>query len=179
MSLTPDQRFAKCFPITEAYEGWRQFSNDPYDPGGATWSGMTQRAYDAYRRQIGQPLQSVRRATDAEITDCFRMDYWDQVSADLLPGGLDLVMYDIAINSGPHTAIRFLQQSLGVGVDGIFGLKTLGAVQRCGDLKGLIQDICARRASFWHSLTTWGRFGRGWTSRGEGIEAKAIAMIGE
>lgn len=179
MTLTPDQRFAKCFPITESYEGWHEFSLDQYDPGGATYSGMTQRAYDAFRRQIKMPLQSVRKASDVEIETCFRMDYWDQVSGDLLPGGVDLILYDCAINNGPHVAIKFLQEALHIQVDGLLGLETLGALQKCMDLAGLIDRIEANRMSFWHMCTTWWRFGRGWTRRGIGVANAAKTMIGE
>ena len=177
--LTSDQRFALCFPITEQYEGWHQFSNDPYDPGGATWCGMTQRAYDAYRRQIGEPLQSVRRASDVEIANCFRVNYWNAVRGDQLPGGIDLIIYDCAINNGPPRAIKFLQQALGVQVDGWLGLETFGALQKCTDLAGLIDKIEVNRMSFWHMLTTWWRFGLGWTRRGVGVAADAKKMIGE
>lgn len=175
--MTPDQRFAACFPITEAWEGWHQYSNDPIDPGGMTWCGLTQRAYTAYRAQKGLPYQWVKTASDDEIKDCFRINYWNAVRGDELPAGLDLVMYDIAINSGPITAIKFLQQALDVSVDGQFGLDTMGAL-KAKDAAWLINKICDHRESFWKSLTTFWRFGPGWMNRGKSIRAKALAMVG-
>ena len=169
-------QFSICFPITEAWEGWHRFSNDPYDPGGATWCGMTQRAYNTYRRQKDLPPQGVRNATDDEIRDCFRINYWDAVRGDDLPSGLDLIVYDIAINMGPIVAIKFLQQALKVGVDGQFGLETLGAVQLCRDIPALILTISAHRRSFWHALKTFWRYGHGWLNRDSSIDKQAIAM---
>jgi lysozyme family protein len=177
MTPTPDQRFAACFAITETYEGWHQFSNDPYDPGGATYSGVTQRAYDSYRRLLKLPLQGVRRMGDDECRAIYRTQYWDAVRGDDLFAGLDLFMYDTGVNSGPITAIKFLQQALGVAADGQIGLETMGALAKVTDRAALIQTLCARRLSYWHALTTWWRYGRGWTARGTGIDVKALAML--
>ena len=166
---------APCFALTEQWEGWHQFSNDPVDPGGATWCGLTQREYDEWRRLQGLPLRGVHGASDVEIMAIFKTQYWDKVRGDELPSGLDYLLYDIAINMGPGKAIRFLQQAVGATVDGVFGLETLGAI-RGKDVKRLIQVIAEKRMSFWHSLTTWWRFGKGWASRGVGAEKQALAM---
>lgn len=175
---TPDQRFAACFPITEASEGWHIFSQNIHDPGGATWSGMTQRAYDGYRRLKDSSLQDVRKATDDEIRDCFRHQYWDAVRGDELPAGVDLEMYDDAINAGPVEAIRVLQEALGVAVDGQFGLETFDALRQRTGTRGLIATIAAERVSFWRSLRTWRWFGKGWLARGQGVKIAALAMVG-
>lgn len=85
-------------------------------------------------------------------------------------------MYDIAINMGPVVATRFLQQALGVVADGWFGLETLDKLQRVNEPAALIKAICAKRFSFWHALSTWWRFGKGWMARGNDIEARALKM---
>lgn len=178
--------FQTCFTITEQYEGWHQFSNDPHDAGGATYSGVTQRAYNAYRLSLKQSIQDVRRATDDEVRAIGKLQYWDPVRGDELFVGLDLVLFDISFNSGPVTAIKFLQQALRVAVDGQFGLETLGALNRvpafsdgggARNRADLVNTICARRMSFWHSLSNFWRFGKGWTARGVGIEDKADSMM--
>jgi lysozyme family protein len=181
--------FPLDFADTERWEGWHTYSDDRYDPGGATWCGLTQRAYDAWRRLKGLPTRGVRQATDDEIRTIFRDEYWGPVRGDDCPAGVDLLMFDIAINMGPVVAIRFLQQALVVKVDGMFGLETLGKLkgvdspsgdgrssERPMDRSALIQAICARRFSFWHALTTWWRFGKGWMARGNDIEARALKL---
>lgn len=169
--------FPASFADTEQWEGWHQFSDDRYDPGGATWCGLTQRAYDAWRRSKGLPTQGVRRAGDDEIRAIFHDEYWVKVRGDDCPGGVDLLMWDIGVNMGPPVATRFLQQALGVKADGVFGLETLGKLQGVNDRAALIKAICARRFSFWHALSTWWRFGKGWIRRGNDIEARALKML--
>ena len=169
--------FATCFADTEAFEGWHLFSNDPVDPGGATYSGVTQREYNSWRAQQGLPPQGVRKMSDDECRAIYKTQYWDAVRGDDVFAGLDLFLYDVGVNSGPPKAVRFLQQALRVGVDGQFGLETMGALRGVNDRAGLIRTLCTMRLSFWHSLVTWWRFGRGWSSRGAGIEAEALAML--
>lgn len=168
--------FGACFLETEVWEGWHQFSNNRHDPGGATYSGVTQRAYDGYRRSKGLPVQGVRRMTDDECRDIYFTQYWSTARGDDLPAGLDLCQYDECVNSGSVEATRLLQSALGVEVDGMFGLETLGAVQQATDVPALIKRVCAARLSFWHRLRTWAYFGVGWSRRDAGIEAKALAM---
>lgn len=174
--MIPD--FVIGFADTEQYEGWHQFSNDPVDPGGATYSGVTQAVYTAWRIHVAKLLpQSVRAMTDDECRMIYKTQYWDAVRGDEVWAGMDILLYDIAVNSGSWRSIKFLQQALGVTVDGQFGLQTLGALRGVNDRKALIQKICAARMSFWHSLTTWWRFGKGWSARGVGYEAKSLALL--
>lgn len=165
-----------AFAATEQWEGWHQFSDDRYDPGGATWCGLTQRAYNGWRSSKGLPAQGVRRASDDEIRTIFHDEYWAKARGDDCFAGLDLLMFDIAINMGPIAATRFLQEALGVAPDGWFGLETLGKLRATNDRASLIQAICAKRFSFWHALSTWWRFGKGWMRRGNDIEARALKM---
>src|SRR5579872_6877568 len=132
--MSPDDRFSACLAETESFEGG--FSNDPFDPGGATYRGVTQRAYDAWRRKQGSFLRGVAHASDDEISSIYREQYWNAVRGDDLFAGLDMVAFDIAVNSGPICAIKFMQKGLDVVVDGYFGLETLGALQKVGNRAG-------------------------------------------
>lgn len=174
------ENFDACFASTESWEGWHKYTNNPSDPGGATWCGLTWRSYDAWRKKQGLPLQSVRKASDDEIKQIFRSEYWNGARCDDCPPGVDLQQFDIAINTGPRQANLFLQRALGMQADGVFGLETLGALQSrslATAQRDLIRNIAARRLSFWQALRTWKLFGKGWNARGEDIEAKALAMV--
>ena len=168
--------FPACFATMEKYEGWHQFSNNPHDPGGATYSGVTQRAYDAYRISKGFPTQGVRRMTDPECQDIYRVDYWNLARCDELFPGLDLCQFDECVNSGLVRANKILQAALYVDVAGVFGLETLGALQRVTVRPDLIRRVCSLRLGFWRSLPTWTYFGRGWYARYAGIQTQALAM---
>jgi lysozyme family protein len=151
------------------------YSNHPRDPGGATMKGVTQRVYDAYRKNAGKDQQSVARISDAEIEAIYYQQYWMAVRADNLPAGLDYAVFDYAVNSGPRRAIEHLQEVLGVTVDGLMGNVTVAAANDA-DPRSTIAKLCDRRMHFLQRLGTWDTFGKGWSRRVSELRAKAIDM---
>ena len=148
-----------------AYEGG--YVNHPDDPGGATNFGVTQRVYDGFRRGIGEPTRSVRHITEVEVDMIYQQQYWATVKGDLLPSGLDLTVYDFAVNSGPGRSVKFLQRELGVTDDGVIGNVTLSAVSAldADGVKQVIRGINNARWAWLKRLRHWGTFGKGWTRR--------------
>jgi lysozyme family protein len=67
----------------------------------------------------------LRAISDAELRAIYRNGYWDKVRGDELPAGLDMVAFDGSVNSGPARGARWVQQSLGVTVDGKVGPETI------------------------------------------------------
>lgn len=171
-----DENWPKAFSKTETFEGWHLFSNDPADPGGATYDGVTQKTYDAWRRLQKLPTRSVHLMTDAECSAIMEGQFWTPAHCGELWAGLDVLAYDISVNCGPSRAIRMVQQAVGVKADGVFGLHTRDAVRSVNDQQALLKKIATIRLSFWHRLTTWWRFGKGWSSRGEGSLAFALEV---
>lgn len=160
--------YARALPRVLVHEGG--YVNDPFDPGGATNKGITFRVYDGYRQRKGLPTQDVRNITAAEISDIYKLQYWDAVKGDILPAGVDYVLFDGGIMSGPSQSIKWLQRALGnVVVDGQMGQATLAAVAEHPNKPALIDAICDRRMAFLRALRTFGRFGKGWTQRVEGV----------
>lgn len=156
-----------------AHEGG--YVNHPADPGGATNRGVTQRVYDAYRERKGLARRSVRAITPDEVSDIYKAQYWDAVSANELPSGLDYAVFDYAVNSGPRRAIQDLQREVGVTADGIIGQITMRAVQQ-QDVFDLIERLCARRLRFLKGLKHWKHFGKGWSNRVSEVREGAFAM---
>ena len=160
--------FARALPRVLAHEGG--YVDDPFDPGGATNKGITFRVYDAYRTRNGLPTRDVRAIAATEVAEIYRLQYWDAVKGDELPPGLDYLLFDGAVNSGPSQSIKWLQRALGsVAVDGQIGQATLAAVMAHGHPAELIDGICDRRLAFLQALKTWPRFGKGWRARVEGV----------
>lgn len=163
------ENFPRSMPIILAYEGG--WSNHPRDPGGVTLEGIIQRVYDAYRKRKGrrvQPLTKAMRNTpawEAERNEIYKAQYWDAVRGDQLPAGLDLVMFDSGIMSGPYQATLWLQRALGLNADGHIGEGTLEAIENHPDHDALVAAICARRLGFVQHLQTWPDFGKGWSAR--------------
>ena len=157
------------------------YSNHPRDPGGATMKGVTQRVYDAYREKRGLKKRSVKNITEQELQAIYKPQYWDAVQGDKLPKGLDYVVFDGAVNSGPKQSIKWLQKALGVAADGVIGVVTLQKITEHKDIDALIDRICDIRLQFLRALRTWNTFGNGWASRVRGVRAigKAWAVPGQ
>lgn len=157
------------------YEGG--YSNHPDDPGGATMRGVIQRVYDAFREKEGLPLRSVKYLTDAELRKIYREQYWAKVRGDDLPHGVDFVVFDGAVNSGPVQSTKWLQRALGVPADGDIGQVTVNAA-RNEDPDDLVDDICDQRLAFLKRLKTWPTFGKGWASRVSDVRATGKLWAG-
>ncbi|OYX74490.1 MAG: hypothetical protein B7Y95_06570 [Rhizobiales bacterium 32-66-11] len=141
------------------------YSDHPADPGGPTMQGVIQRVYDAYRTAKAAPRRSVRLLERAELVEIYRRQYWDAVRADDLPPGIDYVVFDGAVNSGPAQSLKWLQRALGVPADGAVGAVTLAAAAACADRAALVDEVCDRRLAMLKSLATFKVFGAGWSRR--------------
>jgi lysozyme family protein len=165
--------FEQCLALTLKEEGG--FANNPKDPGGMTNLGVTRATYEQW---LGRHVtdDEMRALTIKDVEPIYRTNYWDRVRGDELPVGVDLVVFDLAVNSGTTRAAKFLQQALNVPSDGIIGPKTLAACQQ-RDPEELIEQICQERLQFLKQLSTWETFGKGWTNRITRIEAAAKKML--
>jgi lysozyme family protein len=167
--------FADALARVLTYEGGNV--SDPHDPGGKTSQGITQGTFNAYMISKKQLMRDVFTISVAERNDIYKTQYWDMIQGDKLPKGLDLVMFDAAVNSGPGQAAKWLQQCLsGVTADGVLGTKTLAALDGC-DTHDLIESVCSRRLAMLQSLTTWQYFGKGWAARVANVQKTALAWL--
>lgn len=164
-----------CIAITLDFEGGND--DDPHDPGGRTSRGILQREWTPYvAAHPGQNLPAdVFKAPQSAIVDIYRTKYWQPVSGDVWPAGMDLVVYDAGVNSGLGKALAWLRDTLSAPGKTLPELATIG--QHINDREGFVQRFQARRLSFLHALRTWAYFGRGWASRVAGIEALALKMV--
>ena len=160
--------FNRCLKEVLSHEGG--WSNHPNDPGGATMKGVTQRVYDAYTGR----KRSVRNITDDEIEAIYRLLYWNKIEGDALPRGVDLAVFDAAVNSGPFQAAKWLQRSVGTVADGVIGPVTIAATLS-SDLSTTVSKICDARLRFLKRLKTWKTFGKGWSRRVAAIRQAAAA----
>ena len=150
------------------------FVNDPQDPGGMTNLGVTKKVWESW---ISRPAtkQDMMALTPLAVGSLYKAKYWDKVRGDDLPDGLDYCVFDFAVNSGVGRAARALQGLVGAAVDGMIGRSTLAAVHAM-DPVTLINELCDHRQRFLEGLSTFHRFGRGWTRRVKEVRADALAM---
>lgn len=172
-------RFELCLPHVLAHEGLK--SDHPKDPGGRTNQGITNTTFSRWLVSKGRAVRDVFSMAANERDTIYRELYWNAVKADSLPAGLDLVMFDGAVNSGPMQAVKWLQRSLGGNykgaIDGVIGAQTLRAIQVFGNTRKLIDNVLDRRLAFLQALSTFSVFGRGWTKRVAEVRNTAIAMV--
>jgi len=170
-----ETRFEICLAHVLRHEGG--YVDHPADPGGATNMGITHRTLARWR-QISPwwdlPKTEVKALSHGEAGRIYRALYWNVCRAGDLPPGMDLVVFDFAVNSGPDRAVRAMQAALGVSVDGQVGPLTLAAAGKA-DVARIINAICDRRLAFLKTLATFPTFGRGWTSRVAAVRAAALA----
>lgn len=171
-------RFEPCYRAMMRWE--KGYADHPRDPGGKTMDGVTQRVFHAWLRNQGKPVRPVRDITEAEKLAIYREQYWDEIKGDQLPPGIDLVVFDMAVNSGPSRSARYLQAALGSNrQDGVIGQVTLAAAREAyerDDDDDVIRRMMASRNAFLRGLPTWDPFGAGWANRTRDIEQRAARM---
>ncbi len=176
-----DERFEACLAEVLRHEGG--YVDHPSDPGGATNMGITRKTLARWRGispWAALPKGEVRALTRAEAARIYRADYWDRCKAGQMPAGLDLALFDFAVNSGPDRAIKTLQRLIGVAADGLVGPMTLGAVSARAGKTGtaaLVDALCNARLAFLKRLSTFPVFGRGWTARVAAVRKTAQAAV--
>jgi hypothetical protein len=164
--------FDACVALVLANEGG--FSDRPDDPGGATNFGITQRTLEAF---LGHQVtvNDVRDLSGNTAIEIYRANYWNQMRCGDLPSGVDLMVFDYGVNSGPATAVKALQGLVGVTQDGAIGKITLAAVAKIAPLT-LVDGLARQRLAFLRGLSDFPTFGAGWTKRVTEVQQKAQQM---
>ncbi len=166
------QNFEKSLALTLKYEGG--FVDNPFDPGGATNMGITLATLSNYRGYTATKLD-VKRLKQTEASAIYLKQYWEPLMAQQLPSGVDMFMFDYAVNSGPARAVKALQSSLGLPPDGNVKVSTLQAALR-QDQATLIRALASKRLGFLQQLRSFQQFGRGWKTRVEAVTAASLDL---
>lgn len=151
------------------------FVNHPRDPGGMTNLGVTKRVWEEW---VGHEVdeKAMRALTPELVAPLYQQKYWNRVRGDDLPAGVDYIVFDAAVNSGPGRASKWLQTVVGAVPDGAIGPGTLSKVAAM-PVKDIIEKYQTTRLAFLQSLPTWDTFGKGWGRRVQEVQAAATNMI--
>lgn len=140
------------FILSPAIEG-DKITNDPLDRGGLTAAyGLTLTTMKALRIDLDGDgdvdAADVGLVSRDVAIEAFREHYWDLIDGDDLEGGFDLILADVAWNSGPGKARQFIKE----GYD-------------------TIEDLTERRKIFYNNIVkrnpTQRRFLKGWLRRAD------------
>lgn len=174
-----DREFAEALPLILAHEGG--WSDDPFDPGGATNKGIT---LAVYAREIGREItvdtlgelkSELRRIPDDLVRRIYLTRYWRPGRCAELPAALALFHFDACVNQGVAGAARFLQRALDVDADGEIGPVTLAAAARANP-EVVLEAYADIRRRHYRSLGHFWRFGRGWLTRTDKTLAAALKI---
>jgi len=132
--------------------------DDPDDPGGFTKWGISQRAW---------PNLSIKDLTKTQAETIYLNNYWFLFNINLLPPIIGIQVFDFGVTSGPSRAIRILQRTLNLKVDGNIGQKTIAA---CADPEAARKYLITR-LNFYRKLKK-SKYESGWENR-----AAACALV--
>ena len=168
------KNYQKCLETILHHEGG--YVNHPKDPGGETNLGVTKRVYEEWGG-----TKDMKDLTVEDVAPIYKKNYWDRVKGDHLPAGLDLCIFDFAVNAGPGRAAKMIQEMIGVTVDGGIGPMTLQALglyeEEVGGVAEVILEYQKQRQAYYESLKNFDTFGRGWTRRVDETTITATEMI--
>jgi lysozyme family protein len=139
------------------------YVDNPRDPGGATNMGITLRTLSDWRGTTVTKAQ-VKSLPKDEAEAILGAHYWNSTHCGQLPAGVDLMVFDAAVNMGVGTSAKMLQAAVGADQDGSIGPMTLAAVAQFQPFE-IISDLKDRRTAHYRSLSTFEVFGRGWLNR--------------
>ena len=165
--------FERALAMVLKHEGG--FVNHPNDPGGMTNNGITKKVYDAYMGKV-TTTEELKNIPDNHVAEIYKKQYWDRVNADNLASGLDISIFDWAVNSGCGRAVKALQKCVGAKQDGGLGPLTLKAVSD-KDPEDLIEMISVEREAFYRKLKTFEHFGKGWLRRNKETRSHALVNL--
>jgi lysozyme family protein len=170
--------FLKGYARTNKNEGGDYaWSNNPADPGGETFMGITRRSHpdwggwemiDAAKSSGRFPANLADYPKLIELAHAlYKKKYWDPLLLDLFCNqAVAEKVYDIGVNAGPAIAIKILQRALNSAnkrgklwpdqeIDGIVGPSTIGGVMACereNRIKGLLSGMKALIGAYYFTL---------------------------
>jgi lysozyme family protein len=162
--------FQECLDLVLKSEGG--WVNNPADPGGETNLGVTKRVWEEY---VGHAVQSLKKLTKDDVAPLYELKYWRPCYCEVLPRGLDFVVFSMGVNAGPGRSIKLLQQSIGCVPDGVIGPKTRDLISSSNGAT-LIAKFSETRREYYNSLKTFSIFGKGWLARVDREEQEALGM---
>jgi lysozyme family protein len=156
------------------------YVDHPRDPGGATNMGITIHTMEALELDLDGDgdvdKDDVRQVTRPIAESIYRDRYWNAIEGDSLKVGIDLVMMDACVNSGPYASVRWAQRAMGITDDGILGPMTRRALSLAHPQEFITRAINERKKSV-RQFRNFDVFGQGWMNRIEDTLESALDML--
>jgi lysozyme family protein len=139
------------------------FTMDRHDAG--NWTGGKVGKGELKGTNFGiaassHPTLDIRNLTKADAAKLYRPEYWNACRCDELSPGVDLVVMDIAVNSGVGRGRSYRDATAGIG-----------------DRQARVDALSDKRRAFYKGLKTFSRYGKVWLGRVSRIQAVATRMV--
>ena len=152
---------------------------DKDDSGGETNLGVTKGAWSSYLGREIEPGE-MKALTVNDVKPFYKKMYWDKLSCDSLPNGVDYAVFDFGVNAGTGRSAKFLQRAVGAVVDGAIGPATLGKVKAM-DSDALLKAFSNQKNAFYNSIVennpTQSKCLKGWLNRVASVQTTAESMM--
>lgn len=119
--------FEWCYQKTLDIEGGYVLDSIPNDRGGWTYAGISRNHHPDWP---GWELIDMGKTPAPELVmDFYEGEFWKRLRLDyVLSNTVAWPIYDHAVTSGYVRSVRMAQEVLGIKIDGIFGERTLAAI---------------------------------------------------
>jgi lysozyme family protein len=156
--------FDEAIPFVLKQEGG--FQKDPKDPGNWTGGKVGRGELKGTKYGISAasfPLTDIEGLSEGEAKEIYRTAYWQEIRGDDLPDPYGFLLLDAAVNQGVPRAVKTLQKSLGVTVDGVVGKETIGALKSLSS--GFAGRYLTDRVFSYINTENFDIYGRTWVRR--------------
>lgn len=165
-----NSNFKECLNLLLKSEGG--WVNHPSDPGGETNLGVTKRVWEEY---VGHPVESLKKLTKEDVAPLYEQKYWRPCYCEVLPRGLNFVVFSMGVNAGPGRSVKLLQSAIGCVPDGVIGPRTRELILSSNGAD-IIAKFSEARREYYRTLKTFPIFGKGWLARVDREESEALDM---
>jgi lysozyme family protein len=169
--------FTRSIDLVLQHEGG--YTANPKDPGNWTGGKVGKGVLLGTKYGIAAntfPDLDIKNLTKAQARAIYKKNYWDKISGDDLPCGLDYCIADYAVNSGVARAAKEAQRAAGMAkTDGVIAAASIRQIEALPPAV-MINRVCDQRLTFLRGLKTWATFGKGWTKRVNDVRRIALKM---
>jgi lysozyme family protein len=161
-------------PDPDSEEGG--YSDDPHDPGGITYRGVTLRRWREFKDDPSITPTQLRDLSRTDIGAFAWAEYWLPAFCPALPRGVDFMVMDHAFNAGPGSSVEVLQGMLGVAQDGAIGPITLGRLRGLASAVISIPLLADAQLADYKTKSGWQFYAADWTARLNRRRALALTL---
>lgn len=169
--------FDLAYHILEDIEGFYKGVHTNLGESSITYKGIYRSAWPFW--EGWDYIDRGEEPPDLMVKTFYYDNFWAKCRCGDLPSGLDLSVFDMAVNTGKGDAIQILQKCVGASVDGIIGSQTLNMTSRktktIEDLERVLRDYTRLRIDHYYRQNNT-HFLAGWINRAIILDRESVSM---